>query len=100
MIGERLAETRKNHGDTQNDLANYLHVATATVRSWEQNRSDPSHEMLIAICRHYQVSADFLLGVSNIDPIYEQRRRMDKFTTDELDELKRFEEFLMFKRRE
>lgn len=99
MIGERLAETRKNHGDTQRDLANRLHVSTATVRSWEQNRSDPSHDMLIAICHYYHVSADFLLGVSNIDPVYEQRRRLTQFTDAELDELKRFEEFLIFKRK-
>lgn len=98
MIGERLAETRKNHGDTQKDLANKLHISTATVRSWEQNRSAPSHELLVAICQYYQVSADFLLGVSNIDPVYEQRRRLSKLSKSELEELKLFEEFLFFKR--
>lgn len=99
MIGERLAETRKNNGDTQKDLALKLHVSTATVRSWEQNRSDPSHEVLVKICRYYHVSADFLLGISNIDPVYEQRRRLSEFTLAELEELKSFEAFLRYKRR-
>lgn len=99
MIGERLAETRKNNGDTQKDLAIKLHVSIATVRSWEQNRSDPSHEVLVKICRYYHVSADFLLGISNIDPVYEQRRRLSEFTSAELEELKSFEEFLRYKRK-
>ena len=99
MIGERLAETRKNNGDTQKDLAIKLHVSIATVRSWEQNRSDPSHEVLVKICRYYHVSADFLLGISNIDPVYEQRRRLNEFTSAELEELKSFEEFLRYKRK-
>lgn len=99
MIGERLAEIRKNYGDTQKDLAQKLHVSTATVRSWEQNRSDPSHEMLVTICHCYHVSSDFLLGLSNIDPIYE-RRRMAHLSDLELNELKLFEAFLIYKRRE
>ena len=50
MIGERLAEVRKDHGDTQAALAKRLRVTLSAVRSWEQEKSSPSHEMLVAIC--------------------------------------------------
>ena len=99
MVGERLAEIRKNYGDTQKELAQKLHVSMATVRSWEQNRSDPSHEMLVAICHCYRVSADFLLGISNIDPVYE-RRRTSCLSDQEINELRLFESFLLYKRKE
>lgn len=76
MIGERLAEIRKDHGDNQDDLARKLNVSVFAIRSWEQEKSAPSHEMLVRVCRLYQVSSDYLLGLSNIDPVYEQRRRL------------------------
>ena len=68
MIGERLAEIHKDHGDRQADLAQKLQVTLYTVRSWEQEKSAPSHEMLVRICRLYQVSSDYLLGLSDYDP--------------------------------
>ena len=41
MIGERLAEIRKDHGDRQYDLAQKLNVTVSAVRSWEQDKSSP-----------------------------------------------------------
>ena len=64
MIGERLAEIRKDYGDTQATLASRLNVSLSSVRSWEQEKSSPPHEMLVTICKLYRVSADYLLGLS------------------------------------
>lgn len=98
MIGERLAEIRKDHRDTQADLAERLGVSLATVRSWEQEKSSPNHELLIAICRLYHISSDYLLGLSDIDPVYVQRQRLERFTKEELEELRDFEIYLMWKK--
>lgn len=62
MIGERLAEIRKDHDDTQAILADRLNVSISSIRSWEQEKSSPPHELLVKICRLYHVSADYLLG--------------------------------------
>lgn len=97
MIGERLAEVRKDHKDTQADLANKLGVTLSTVRSWEQEKSSPAHELLVNICKLYNVSSDYLLGILNIDPIYDQKRRQTIFNEDELIEIKKFEEYLLWK---
>lgn len=97
MIGERLAEIRCDHGDTQVSLAEKLHVTHFTVSSWEQGKSSPSHEMLVSICKLYQVSSDYLLGLSDIDPAYVQRKRLDFFTKEELKELQNFEAFLLWR---
>lgn len=98
MIGERLAEIRKDHGDKQTDLAQKLNVAVSTIRSWEQEKSAPPHDMLVRICRLYRVSSDYLLGLSDIDPAYVQRQRLENFTKQELITIRDFEEFLMWKK--
>lgn len=98
MIGERLAEVRKDHGDTQQTLAVKLNVTKYTVSSWEQEKSDPSHEMLVQICRLYGVSSDYLLGLSNIDPAY-VRNRADNLSQEDLSFLKDMEDFLKWRRR-
>ncbi len=99
LIGERLAEIRKDHGDTQQDLADRLNVTKFTISNWEQQKSDPSHEFIASICNLYQVSADYLLGISNEDPLLVQKRREERFTAEERAEIRRFEEFLLWKRK-
>lgn len=98
MVGEILAEVRKDHGDTQETLAKKLHVTVSAVRTWEQEKSSPSQEMLVAICRLYKVSADYLLGLSNVDPAYVQRRRLNIFSEKELEEIQLFEEYLLWRK--
>ena len=99
MIGERLAEIRKDHGDTQQDLADKLSVTKFTISNWEQQKSDPSHELLVSICRLYGVSADYLLGISDEDPLLVRKRREERFTAEERAEIRRFEEFQLWKRK-
>lgn len=94
MIGERLQDIRKDNNDTQAMLAAKLQVSIATVQSWEQEKSSPSHEMLVAICRLYQISSDYLLGLSNEDPLYIQRHQK-ALTPENLALLKKFESFLL-----
>lgn len=98
MIGERLAEIRKDHNDTQADLARKLTVSLSTVRSWEQEKSAPSHDMLVAICRLYQISSDYLLGLSNLDLSYLQQERPSALSSDEMNSLREYKDFLLWKR--
>lgn len=99
MIGERLAEIRKDHGDTQLALAQKLHIALSTIRSWEQEKSSPSHEMLVAVCRLYGVSSDYLLGLSDADILSARAPQPGPLSADELAELKNYEAYLRWKRR-
>lgn len=97
MIGERLSEIRKDHGDTQADLASRLNVSLAAVRSWEQEKSSPSHEMLVNICKLYQVSSDYLLGLIRTDP-YQTQRQREQLNSEELAEVQAYSEYLLWKR--
>ena len=98
MKGERLAEIRKDHGDRQSDLAEKLNVSRSTVRSWEGEDSSPSHELLVAICRLYHVSSDYLLGLSDIDPAY-IRRKAETLSIEDQALIRDMEEFLLWRSR-
>lgn len=99
MIGERLSEMRKDHGHTQADLAEKLNTSIYAVRSWEQEKSAPSHEMLISICQLYHVSSDYLLGLTDIDPAYRKNQQTVLLTHEEQKLLQCFEEFLIWQRK-
>ncbi len=94
MIGERLAEVRKDHNDKQSDLAEKLNVTLYTIRSWEQEKSSPSHEMLVRICRLYHVSSDYLLGLSDQDPLLYGYNDSAENETHDLQILREFAHFL------
>jgi len=95
VIGDRLKEVRKDHGDTQQTVANKLQVSKYTIQSWEQGKSEPSHELLICICRLYQVSADYLLGLSDEDPLYVPQCSMQILSPENQALLQRFKSFLL-----
>ena len=95
----RLLWGKGNTVDTQAVLAKKLNVSVTTVRSWEQEKSSPSHDALVAICRLYRISADYLLGLSEVDPAYDPRGNQQRFTEDEWAALREYEEFLLWKRR-
>ena len=98
MIGERLQEIRRDHGDTQKSLAEKLRVSKPTVQAWELGKSSPSHDILVSICRMYKVSSDYLLGLTDIDPAY-AKRRQETLNTDNLAALRSYEEYLHWKQR-
>lgn len=99
MLGERLAELRKLNGDTQQTLAEKLGLSVWSVRAWEQGKSFPFSNVLLAICKLYGTSADYLLGLTDIDPSDEARKRRQKLTDAELDEMHQYEEYLLWKRK-
>lgn len=94
MIGERLQEIRKDHGDTQQSLADKLNVSLYAVRCWEQDKSSPSHDTLVSICRLYNVSSDYLLGLSDNAPL-DQQLYQTSLSTENMAVLKRFASFLI-----
>lgn len=99
MIGERLSEVRKDHGDTQAKLAQKLEVSLPTVWAWEQEKSSPSHEALVKLCQLYGISSDYLLGLTDEDPVYARQRQRTHLTMEEQTLLREFEKYLMWRRK-
>ncbi len=99
MLGERLAELRKLNGDTQQALADKLGLSVWSIRSWEQGKSFPFSNVLFTICKLYGTSADYLLGLTDVDPSDEARKQRQRLNNDELTELHNYEEYLLWKRK-
>ncbi len=66
-FGEKLKQLRFEKGVTQKQVAEYLEIAPNSVQSLEYGKIRPSYENLIKLCQYFNVSADYLLGLSD-DP--------------------------------
>lgn len=65
MIGERLLELRKDAGLTQDDLARILNINKHSISSYERDKSEPPDAIKITIARYFNVSVDYLLGLTD-----------------------------------
>ena len=66
----RLKELREEHGWTQQTLAERLHVRQNTYSQYESGARQLPLECLIALAKLYDVSTDYLLGITNNDAPY------------------------------
>ena len=57
----RLYELRKQHGLSQDELAEKLNVSRQAVSKWERSESSPDTDNLIALAKLYGISLDDLL---------------------------------------
>ena len=64
-LGKKLKELRINKGVTQKQIAEYLGIAPNSLQQFEYDKVNPSYENLIKLCRYFNVSADYLLGLSD-----------------------------------
>lgn len=58
----RLKETRKSEGITQKALANAIGRTDDCIHDWENGRSEPSIDDIVALAQTLRVSTDYLLG--------------------------------------
>lgn len=65
MIGERLLDLRKDAGLTQDELAAILKINKHSISSYEREKSEPPDVIKIAVAEYFDVSVDYLLGVTD-----------------------------------
>lgn len=65
VLVNRLKEIKRWEGITQAEMARTLNLKPQTISNYFCGR-EPSCGVLVAICRRFQVSADYLLGLSDI----------------------------------
>lgn len=64
-FGDKLRALRLEHGLTQQELADKIELVKGSISAYEQSRKYPSVEVLIKLCQIFNVSADYLLGLSD-----------------------------------
>ena len=65
IFGERLREVRKESGESREDLGKAIGVRISQISEMENGKKGTTLEWLVILCRHYNVSADYLLGLSD-----------------------------------
>ncbi|MBR7133473.1 MAG: helix-turn-helix transcriptional regulator [Clostridia bacterium] len=69
MLSKRIYELRISFGWTQVQLAQKLNITKQTVSNWENDNIQPSIDMLIKLSKVFNVSTDYLLGLTPTNSI-------------------------------
>lgn len=61
-----LKKIRNENNLTQSDLAKKLGYTRTTISAWETGRNEPSYSDLVKISDIFEISLDFLLGITDV----------------------------------
>ncbi len=97
-LGERIKELRTERKLTQTDIGDLLGVAKTSVSGYEKNVRDPDSHAIIKLASFFNVSTDYLLGVSD----YKNKELLasrfdkdfDKLTDNQKNQIVTFIEFV------
>lgn len=65
LLGKRLKELREEKGLTQKELSAMLNLHSVTYLHYEKSQREPPLAVLVDMARFFEVSTDYLLGLSN-----------------------------------
>lgn len=88
MFAQRIKELRLKNDLTQKDLSDFLVVTPKTVSFYELGQRMPPANVLMKLCQKFNVSVDYLLGLTDIpdtidDYIAKQKKTGTQPTADE-----------------
>ena len=61
---KRIRDLREDHDKTQQEIADVLGTSQTMYARYERGANELPIRHLIALCRYYKVSADYLLGLT------------------------------------
>lgn len=77
ILANRLKELREEKGMSQKQAAQALFISNTSLSNYELNISTPSPETLVEMCGFYNVSMDYLFGITDV------KHRLQDFKSDE-----------------
>jgi transcriptional regulator with XRE-family HTH domain len=83
LRGDRLRALRERKGFTHSELAEQLNLGVRQIARYESEETDPSGEIVGRIAQVFNVSSDYLLGLTDdpsphfrVDNLTDQERRI------------------------
>lgn len=64
-LGERIKQIRKDYKETQAQLEDAIGSCRTSIHHYETGKTLPDAYILKQIALHYNVSADFMLGLTD-----------------------------------
>ena len=65
MFHERLKLIRANSGLSQKDISAKCEIGLRTLKYYESGRVNPTSDVIIKLCNYFNISADYLLGLTD-----------------------------------
>ncbi len=65
MVYQRIRDLREDHDLKQREIAEYLNCSQRVYSNYELGQRDIPTEVLIRLSRFYNVSTDYLLGLTS-----------------------------------
>lgn len=65
IYARRIRDLREDSDKTQQQIADYLGTSQTMYTRYERGANELPVRHLISLCKYYNVSADFILGLSN-----------------------------------
>ena len=103
----RLKQLRQKHKLTQSELADILGLKPTAISNYESERNEPSFDKLISLSKYFDVSCDYLLGVTDsylpvggevLDKdIVELFDLYQQLSPESITEIKHYAKFLIYK---
>ena len=59
-----IRDLREDHDKTQTEIAEYLGISQTMYARYERSANELPIRHLIALCKYYGVSSDYILGLS------------------------------------
>lgn len=66
LIGKKIKELRKKNNLSQDKLGELVACNRQKIADWERNKSEPKIEYIIKLSKVFNVSSDYLLGLSEV----------------------------------
>lgn len=66
LLGKRLKELREERGLTQRELSAILNLNSVTYLHYEKSQREPPLSVLVDMAKFFDVSCDYLLGLTDI----------------------------------
>ena len=105
----RLKQLRQKNKLTQGELADILGLKPTAISNYESERNEPSFDKLISLSKYFDVSCDYLLGVTDsylpvggevLDrDIVEFFDLYKQLSTESVGELKSYAKYLLYKQK-
>ena len=64
-FAERLKELREEKNLTQYELSKQIGISIACINRWEKNLRIPNIDSIIILCKFFNCSADYLIGLED-----------------------------------
>lgn len=79
-ISERIFERIKQLSMTQKEFAEAAGIQQSTISEWKKNKTNPSSDKILAICKALDVTPTWLL--SGVDPAASRRKNHEYYVVE------------------